>query len=54
MKQITGWDGDPNVFKLERYDDGLWLFSRWARPGGEWHPDRRFVFRLRKFDPETL
>ena len=48
MKQIAGSDGDPSVFDLGRNDVGLWLDNRWATPGGEWGPDDRFVFRLRK------
>ena len=48
MKQITDSGGHPVVFKLERDDDGLWLHDRWAPPGRVWHPDLKFVFRLRK------
>src|SRR3989344_4126690 len=48
MKQISGSDGGPSVFGLERNDDGLWLDDRWALPDDEWFPDRKFVFRLRK------
>ena len=48
MKPITVSDGDPNVFGLNHYDDGLWLRSGWARPGRAWYPDDEFVFRLRK------
>ena len=48
MKQITDSDGYPNVFELERNDDGLWLDGSWAKPGYEWDPGYKFVFRLRK------
>jgi hypothetical protein len=48
MKQITDSDGRPRVFKLGRRDDGLWLGGSWAEPDNEWHPDGKFVFRLRK------
>jgi len=44
----TDPDSNPNVFKLERNDDGLWLNDNWAKPGNEWNPDNRIVFRLRK------
>src|SRR3989344_5425564 len=43
----TDSDGYPNVFKLERNDDGLWLNDNWAKPDNEWNPDNKFVFRLR-------
>ncbi|MDP2703696.1 MAG: hypothetical protein Q8P01_00460, partial [bacterium] len=48
MKQITGSDGCPDVFRLVRRDGGLWLNDRWAEPDDEWRPGREFVFRLRK------
>lgn len=50
MKQISDYDGNPNVFYLERDDDGLWLSSDWAGPGLTWHPDSKFVFRFRKVE----
>ena len=43
----TDSDGNPNVFALERNDDGLWLNDNWAKPDNEWNPDSEFVFRLR-------
>lgn len=43
----TDSDGNPNVFKLERNDDGLWLNDNWAKPDNEWNPNNKFVFRLR-------
>lgn len=48
MKQISVSVGDPRVFKLGRGGSGLWLDEYWARPGNEWSPYNRFVFRLRK------
>jgi hypothetical protein len=45
---ITDRDGNPNVFKVEHNDDGLWLYDGWARPAREWNPDNVFVFRLGK------
>jgi hypothetical protein len=48
MKQITDSDGYPNVFLVERNDDGLWLNDSWAKPDSEWIPAHKFVFRLRK------
>ena len=48
MKPITGSDGGPSVFGLERLGDGLWLGSRWATPVRGWDPGSKFVFRLRK------
>ena len=48
MKQIADSDGHPDIFKLIRNYDGLWLHDRWAEPDGGWNPVRRFVFRLRK------
>ncbi|MCI0542671.1 hypothetical protein L0Y69_02905 [bacterium] len=46
MKQVADSDGRQSVFGLER-DDGLWLHGFWAVPGNGWHPDHKFVFRLR-------
>lgn len=48
MKQITDRDGNPDVFLLERDDDGLWLNSGWTRPGNQWYLENEFVFGLRK------
>lgn len=36
---------NPNVFKLERLVDGLWLADDWARPDDEWRPEDELVFR---------
>lgn len=48
MKQIAGPSGDLNVFRLERYGDGLWLHNDWAEPTDGWNPGNELVFRLRK------
>ena len=50
-KDGTSYDTDsagyPNVFNLERNDDGLWLNNDWAKPDNTWNPDNEFVFRFR-------
>jgi hypothetical protein len=48
MKQIADRDGYPSVFKLERLEDGLWLYDHWAYPRDEWHPSHEIAFRLRR------
>lgn len=48
MKQIADRDGNPSVFYVGRYVDGLWLSYDWAKPANEWFPDYEFVFCLRK------
>lgn len=40
-------DGNPNVFELERNEDGLWLNHNWANPENRWNPKNEIVFRLR-------
>jgi hypothetical protein len=42
-------DGNPNVFKLNRDGDDLWLEGNWANPENQWNPNNEFVFRLRKY-----
>lgn len=42
-------DGNPNVFNLERNDDGLWLNNNWAKPDNTWNPNNKFAFRLRNY-----
>lgn len=49
MPYDTDQGGNPNVFNLERNDDGLWLNNNWAKPGNEWNPDNEFVFRFRNY-----
>jgi hypothetical protein len=53
MKQIAGRDGNPFVFNLHRYDDGLWLIDRYAKPSDWWDDFYEFVFRLRKLKLES-
>lgn len=53
MDQITDSDDYPSVFFLARRGDGLWLDSLWAGPGRGWVLDRRFVFSLRKSEPQN-
>lgn len=43
----TDRNGNPNVFNLERNDDGFGLNDNWAKPDNEWNPNNKFVFRLR-------
>ena len=50
MRQITDSGGRPYVFGVAHDDDGLWLNSYWAKPGSEWDPASKFVFRLRKVE----
>lgn len=38
----TDFDRNPNVFNLERNDDGLWLNNDWAKPDNTWNPDNEF------------
>lgn len=49
MAHITDSDGNPNVFKLERNEDGLWLNDNWTNSDNRWNPDNEFVFSLRKY-----
>jgi len=45
---IPDLNGNPNVFKVERNDDGkLWLNSDWINPDNRIDLDNRFSFRLR-------
>jgi len=49
ISYITDRNGNPNVFKLERNDNGLWLNDNWAKPDNRWNPDNQVVFTLRKY-----
>lgn len=45
----TDSDGNPNVFNVNRNDDGKsWLNNNWAKPTNKWNSDNEVVFRLRK------
>lgn len=48
MKPIADRNGNPYVFDLYDYWDGLCLDNDWARPDDEWSPDDEIVFGLRK------
>ena len=48
MKTITGRDGDPSVFYLNRYGVELWLDTHDAEPTTRGYADDNFVFRTRK------
>ena len=50
MKPITDSVGNPDVFNLDRNEDGLWLRSYWTDPDGWWCSDFEFVFRFRKLE----
>lgn len=45
--RATDSDGNPNVFNVERNEDGLWLNDNWAKPDNRWNPKNSFLFRLR-------
>lgn len=53
MKQIADRRGNPHVFGLERFTDGLWLSDGFAGPGSGWDPGAEFVFGLRKKTQNT-
>ncbi|MEA3249820.1 MAG: hypothetical protein U9Q03_05730 [Patescibacteria group bacterium] len=40
---ITDSDGDPNMFNLNRNDDGLWLNANYANPDNRWNPGKRWL-----------
>lgn len=45
MKQITGLNGDPDGFDVNRSDDGKrWLSTYWAEPDDSWNPENEFIF----------
>ncbi|MBI4096711.1 MAG: hypothetical protein HY425_03260 [Candidatus Levybacteria bacterium] len=46
MKQIADRHGRPDVFRLDRGDDGLWLGHGWAGPGDGWDPEDALMFSL--------
>lgn len=49
MEAIADSGGDPNIFFVDRLDDGRrWLHADYVRPGDRWSLARRIVFRLRK------
>lgn len=44
MEPIADSDGYLELFYLEHSDDGLWLYTRYGRPGSVWRGCYRFVF----------
>src|SRR5258708_6667307 len=48
MPQISGSDGDLDVFRVSHGGGGLWLDDSWAIPANEWSPGIEFVFSLCK------
>ncbi|NCU44359.1 hypothetical protein EOM71_01635 [Candidatus Falkowbacteria bacterium] len=51
MKPVSDSDGDPRVFRLDRYRDGeRWLGDRWAVPVDPWGPEGGLCFRSRKLE----
>ncbi len=48
MEPIAVSGGNPRVFRVGRYEDGIWLYTNYGRPGFEWDPDNRWVFARRK------
>ena len=52
MEPIADSDGDLDVFDVERYGDGQWLFANYGDPDYGWRPDGRY--RLRNDDMTTL
>ena len=53
MKQISGRDGRPRVFGLERNDYGLWLHYEWTNPTLKWDLGLELMFRLRNVSQES-
>lgn len=45
---ITDSDGNPNLFKVDRNDDKLWLNDNDGRLDNRWNGNNRFVFLRRK------
>lgn len=48
MKPISGSDGLPSVFRVERFSGGALLYRRWAGPDDRWDAEDQMLFRLRK------
>jgi len=48
MEPVADSVGDPRVFYLARFGDGLWLLDSWAYPGRRWVLVDQFVFGVRK------
>jgi hypothetical protein len=48
MEPITDSGGRLSVFRVERDEDGQWLYTFYGSPGLEWNPGNRWVFARRK------
>jgi hypothetical protein len=48
MEPIADSYGSLLVFRVDRYDGGLWLGADYGRPGDHWDAGCRFVFVRRK------
>lgn len=48
MESINAADGDPELFNVDRFSGGGWLYSSNGEPDDEWDGDSRFVFVSRK------
>ncbi|MEA3249819.1 MAG: hypothetical protein U9Q03_05725 [Patescibacteria group bacterium] len=48
MEPVTGSDGGPRVFRLNRRDDGLWLYANDADPDSRWSPGSRWLLVRRE------
>lgn len=53
MGQITDSNGGPDIFRLVRDADGLWLDGDWVGPDDWWDLGARLVFSLRKSEPQN-
>jgi len=53
MKQISGRNGYPDVFRLDTDGDQLGLYGSYANSSYRWNPDNRFVFRFRNVSQES-
>ncbi len=54
MNAISGSDGNPKLFDVDRLDDELWLNGNDGRPDNEWNPENPFVFLRPRNSHHTL
>ncbi len=45
----TDRNGNPNVFRIDHDDNGMWLNNNWANPTNKWNPNNEFLFSLREY-----
>jgi hypothetical protein len=53
----TDRNANPNLFNVNRNEDGSWLNANNGKPDNEWNPDNSFVFVPRNpahFSPGTM